>query len=217
MEGNAQGEKGKPLEMPGGGEAFSQEPEGLRPVVEKNVDPGLSDMETTEEKAEIGALDLERQEAERSLGERVVISSGQLGHGAVKNTELGVIEDTPQGIAWGEKAQRSSEALKQAVAVENYGASNVEPGVSLVGTESKKEVSERLDDDAKDALTEEGSGLDHDIMTASAERLTWSAVAGVDKTIKEKATKPRTLERERHLGMVALLRGAFGRDFGSRN
>ena len=217
MEGNAQGEMGRPLVTPGEGEGLLQQSVEAERTDDKSADSGESRMEMVERRAEAGALDLEKREEERSLGERVMISSGQLGRSDVKNTELGVIEDTPQGISWGERAQESSEALRQAVAVENYGKKNVDPGVSLVGTASKKEIKEREKDDAEDESIEEGSGWNHDIMTASAERLTWSAVAEVDKTIKKKATKPRKLERERHLGMVALLKGAYQRIFGSRN
>lgn len=221
MEGNAQSEVKKPVAMQG----ESGTDDGFAGVGDAALEtkaalvaePRAETAAMAEAEAETGALDLENAEMLRSLGERAIISSGQLAHSVVKNTELGVIEDVSQGIALGVEAEKSSEALRREVAIENYGRKNVETGASLVGMASKKEVQERLNDDLEDAKLETGSGWGHDIMTASTERLTWGAVAKVDKEIKEKAPKPGALERTRHLGMVALLKGAFGRDFGSRN
>lgn len=90
---------------------------------------------------------------------------------------------------------------------------------NFVGAESRQQVEERLRDDYADYLTEirEGSPRDFRIMTANAERLTDETVATVNNLIKAEAVHPAKLARLKHKMTVALLKDAYGRNFGDRN
>lgn len=90
---------------------------------------------------------------------------------------------------------------------------------NFVGAESRRQTEERLRDDYVDYLTEikKGTPWETRIMTANTERLTGETVTAVDNLIKSEAVHPAKLEHLKHKMTVALLKDAYGRNFGDRN
>lgn len=154
---------------------------------------------------------------------------GQIGEGESRRAIFGPeqkageavlpAQDTEKREA-SERAREVAESnirIKEMVAAENgYVQNGLEAGANVVGGESRKEIRERLKDDREDLKVETGEGWGHEIMARGQERLTKETVHQIDRIIKNNAYKPADLERQRFLGMNAILR-TYGRVFGDRN
>ena len=161
-----------------------------------------------------GSLQGEKQTQEVSLSD----SNSNFGERhAIFGTEQTAGDVLERGERQDLKVAESNARVKEMVAIENgYVQNGLEAGANVVGGESKKEIQERFKDDHEDLKVESGGGWAHDLLTKSQEGLTKEAVQQVDKIIKNNSYRPADLERERFLGMVAILR-TYGRKFGERN
>lgn len=161
-----------------------------------------------------GGLQGEKQAREVSLGGNNE-SFGE--RRAIFGTEQMAGDMPARGEGQDLKVAESNARVKEMVAIENgYAQNGLEAGANVVGGESKKEIQERLKDDREDLKVESGDGWEHNLLTKSQEGLTKEAVQQIDKIIKNNSYRPADLERERFLGMAAILR-TYGRKFGERN
>lgn len=155
-------------------------------------------------------LDLARREAmSPGIGKAAISTAVE---SVVKNTETEADREINE-----QEVARSNQIVKEMVAAENgYSKDERLIGANLVGAESRLEVKQRTRDDDDDFKMETGEGWQHEILTKGQEKLTDETVRQIDRIIRNESYNPRQLERERFLGMSAIL-ATYGRKLGDRN